>query len=150
MYVECKIIQTSLGNYIFQTITSIFCHNISINKCLANSFTQHDTHFSTSLYFVMAEYIAKGDHHFHNLCRLIKRGENTGSKYDSSITGSFLCKIWKHQRVAPCKHQHGDSRSVGPVRQIFWNMEGKKCHRLQLYEILARIDIYVKNVFFPL
>jgi hypothetical protein len=26
-YVECKIIQTSLGNYIFQTITSIFCHN---------------------------------------------------------------------------------------------------------------------------
>jgi hypothetical protein len=29
-------------------------------------------------------------------------------------------------------------------------MEGKKCHRLQLYEILARIDIYVKNVFFPL
>ena len=66
-YVECKIIQTSLGNYIFQTITSIFCHNISINKCLANSFTQHDTHFSTPLYFVMAEYIAKGDHHFHGL-----------------------------------------------------------------------------------
>ena len=38
-YVECKIIQTSFGNYIFQNITSIFCHNISINKCLANSFT---------------------------------------------------------------------------------------------------------------
>ena len=38
-YVECKIIQTSLGNYIFQTITSIFYQNISINKCLANSFT---------------------------------------------------------------------------------------------------------------
>jgi hypothetical protein len=28
-----------LGKYIFQTNTSIFCHNISINKCLANSFT---------------------------------------------------------------------------------------------------------------
>ena len=54
---------------IFQTITSIFCHNISINKCLANSFTQHDTHFSTPLYFVMAEYIAKGDNHFHGLVK---------------------------------------------------------------------------------
>ena len=52
---------------IFQTITSIFCHNISINKCLANSFTQHDTYFSTPQYFVMAEYIAKGDDHFYSL-----------------------------------------------------------------------------------
>ena len=42
------------------TITSIFCHNISINKCLANSFTQHDTHFSTPLQFVMAEYNSQG------------------------------------------------------------------------------------------
>ena len=38
-----------------------------MNKCLANSFTQHDTHFSTPLYFVMAEYISKGDHHLNSL-----------------------------------------------------------------------------------
>ena len=38
-----------------------------MNKCLANSFIQHDTHISTPLYFVMAEYLAKEDHHFHRL-----------------------------------------------------------------------------------
>jgi hypothetical protein len=31
----------------------------------------HDTPFSTLLYFVMAEYIAKGDHRFHSLEKLI-------------------------------------------------------------------------------
>ena len=39
-----------MGNYIFQTITSIFCHNISISKCLANSFTQHDTHLAPPIF----------------------------------------------------------------------------------------------------
>lgn len=27
---------------------------------------------------------------------------------------------------AVCKHQHGDSWCVGSVRQIFWNLEGKR------------------------
>ena len=85
-YVECKII---MGNYIFQTIASIFCHNISINKCLANSFIQHDTHISTPIYFVMAEYIAKGDNHFHRLVILywLTKGSND-TKWEGLKRGS--------------------------------------------------------------
>jgi hypothetical protein len=49
-YVECKIIQISLGNYIFQTITSIFCHNISINKCLT-------THLPNTIHTIAPPYI---------------------------------------------------------------------------------------------
>jgi hypothetical protein len=47
--------------------------------------------------------------------------ENTGSKYDSSITGSFLCKVWKHQKVAPW-FSHIDLMHETPLSILYENL----------------------------
>ena len=69
-YVECKIIQTSLGNIYFKQLHPYFVTIYPSINVWQTHLPNTDTHISTPIYFVMAEYIAKGDNRFHDLVTL--------------------------------------------------------------------------------